>query len=417
MNDIRTFWETCLQQDFSFSPDVAGYATLIAFLLLAIGLSWMFGAVCKRFVTPVVHRLVQRTSTVWDDYLLDEKVLNALFHVLPGLIFCQCLPWCFVEDGSRIYPLLYVVVERCARIYVTVTFIALFTRFLSQLVEAANHHDRFKEYHIVGVVQFAKLIAYCVGGIIIVAILFGRNPISLIAGLGAAATVLMLVFRDSILGLVAGIQLSVNRMLKPGDWVTIDKLGINGIVEKVSLTTVKVRNFDHTISTVPPYTLVSDAFQNWDGMYGKGLRRVKRALYIDVNTIRFCTDADWDALQVHDVLPLVGLSERNDRTVNLRLFRAYAENYLKSLPEVALPAGDTDNKDEGYTFSWVMARQLEPTSHGLPLELWFYFRETDFCRYEALAADCMEHLMAMLPVFGLRQFQSPAGSDLLRWQS
>ena len=214
----------------------------------------------------------------------------------------------------------------------------------------------------------------------------------------------MFIFKDTIMGLVAGIQLSAAKMLKPGDWVTIERLGINGVVETVTLITVKIRNFDNTITTVPPYTLVSEAFQNWDGMKVRHARRVKRALRIDMTSIRRLNPEEVRRLAGEGYLGPDTAETTAAAPINLTLFRHYAEDFLRRHPEVV-------HEESG---QWLMARQLEPTSEGLPLELWFYFREIEFVRYEDLAAEVMEHLIAALPAFGLRLFQLPGGNDFAR---
>lgn len=380
--------------DLGFSLSTAtgcAVALMLAGVALVAALAGLAG---NRFITPVIIRLVEKTHTAVDDYFLNRPVLKSLWHILPGFIFYLLFPYCLSPDREAAT---YRFMEGGARIYITIAFILFFKSFLTNVSTYTTEQERFRNHHLVGIVQFLKLIVYSLGGIIVIAILFGKDPLNLIAGLGAAATILMLVFRDSILGLVAGIQLSVNKMLKPGDWVTLKKLDINGIVEEVTLTTVKVRNFDNTISTVPPYTLVSDSFQNWEGMKAKGARRVKRALFIDIHTIRFCSREEIHQLHAKQLVSDEDY-ESATATTNLTLFRHYAERYLTAQPDIL-------KEEDG---SWLMARQLEPTPHGLPVELWFYFSETQFVRYEQLAAECIEHLIAMLPAFGLTHYQYPS---------
>lgn len=414
MISLRETLETFLHDCAGLPHDYAEATGVFLLLLLLAFAAWLAGALCQRFVSPLIRHLAQRTPMEWDDILLDRRVLNALFRVVPGVLFYQLQPHCFPPEAAGSYSVAQTLVERGAAIYVAVTFVLLASRLLSQFVEVADRADNLKVHHVVGVVQFVKLIVYCVGGIVVTAFIFGRNPVHLIAGLGAAATVLMLIFRDSILGLVAGIQLSANNMLKPGDWISIERLGVDGIVETISLTTVKIRNFDHSVSTVPPYTLVSDVFRNWEGMFASGRRRVKRALRIDIDSVRFCSAEEVAGLErLHLLAP--AYADDGQRPVNLRLFRLYAENYLRRRPDVAKgeqkPADATPDGPAN-VFGWIMARQLEPTPDGLPIEFFFYLDETDFSRYETLAADCMEHLVATLPAFGLRAFQHPAGRDL-----
>lgn len=379
------------------AASVLPHLTLAAHLLLLALLCSAIGWACRRFLVPIVMKIVSKTMTVLDDYLINEPVLKGVCRIVPGMVFLLLLPYCFPGIEFESKPLVQTILEIGVKIYLTCASVLLVNAFLTNLCTFTTEQEKFKNHHLVSIVQFLKLISYCIGGIIVVAFLFNRSPINLIAGLGAAATVLMLVFRDSILGLVAGIQLSANKMLKPGDWITIKKLDIDGVVEELSLTTVKIRNFDNTISTVPPYTLVSDSFQNWTGMFESGARRFKRILLIDVNTIRACSEDELAAWRRKKLIDKADCEEESP--VNLTLFRRYAERYLRQLSSVR---GD----------QWLMARQLEQTPQGLPLELFFYFKETNFVKYEQLAAEVVEHFVATLPQFGLRLFQVPAGRDL-----
>lgn len=364
--------------------------TLLAAVLLG---SLLFAYCCRRFLTPLILKAVSRTHTRWDDYLINRPVLNALCQLLPGLLVYQMLPFCF----GNYFGLAFVATYRLTRAWIAFSGMMLVAAFLKNITTVAT--KELEEHHLVGILQFLRLLTYCLGCIILFSLLFGNDPVRVIAGLGAAATVLMLVFKDSILGLVAGIQLSMNKMLKVGDWVTIKKLDINGTVEEVSLTTVKVRNFDNTVSTVPPYTLVSDSFQNWDAMFAKGLRRVKRVIYIDLQTIRFATEEEKDTLKRKK---LISKSDaESPRATNLSLFRHYLTNTLKA---------DAQVSDE----QWVLARQLDPTPTGLPLEIWFYTSETSFVRFEDFASDYIELFIAMMPTFGLKPYQAPAGQDFDR---
>lgn len=397
---------TDLGLSLSSADGFAFWTLVVALALVAILVGWL----CNRLITPVILHITARTETLLDDYFFNRRVLRALWHVVPGLLFSGLLPTLFdaqTTTGTQ------VILTRGSQIYVTITIVLLLTAFLSNVATYATEQGKVKSHYIVGIVSFAKIVICFLGVIVVIAQFLGRNPAGLIAGLGAAATVLMLVFKDSILGLVAGIQLSLNKMLKPGDWITVEKQGINGIVEEVKLTTVKVRNFDNTILTVPPYTLVSESFQNWEGMKQRAARRVKRAIFIDINSVSFVSEEIIEELRAAGLIDTADEThqEATDETLitqdltlttNLTLFRHYAERYLRSLPIVVHAEG----------WQWVMARQLDPTPNGLPLEFWFYLAETDFVRYEDLAARCMEHLIATAPRFHLRLFQAPTGTDI-----
>ena len=366
---------------------IAQIAVVLALLLVSLLLAWGLNKV----LVPLVLKIVATTKTRWDDYLVNLPVLKAVCRLLPSILVYNLLPLCF--DGHN--GLTFTIIYQLTQVYIAFSCVMLLSAFLKNITTVAI--EELEEHHLVGILQFLQVLTYCLGGIIMVSLLCGYNPTRVIAGLGAAATVLMLVFKDTLLGLVAGIQLSANGMLKVNDWITLPKLHINGFVESMSLTTIKVRNFDNTISTVPPYTLVSDSFQNWSGMQAAGCRRVKRALYIDINSIHFA-DRECREMLVRKKLASKSCLEA-ERTTNLTLFRHYLSRRL---------ADDGKVSDK----QWRLIRQLEPTPNGLPLEVWFYFNETAFVRFEELASTYMEEMIASLPLFELRAFQSPTGADL-----
>lgn len=363
---------------------------LISAILLFATLIYL---VCHKAIKPVVHKITARTQTNWDDHLLNEKVLNSLCNLIPPIIIYTTLPLAFRDQPVTLDFLL-----RLCGVYITITTVRLVCNFLTSLHTISTEDERLKGHSLKGVFQMIKLCIICIGTIITVGILIDKDPATLLAGLGASAAILMLVFKDSIIGLVAGVQLSVNDMLRVGDWITIPKYNTDGTVMEITLTTVKVRNWDNTIATIPPYTLVSDSFQNWRGMRESGGRRVKRSLYIDMNTIRFCTEQ-----QLHlfcKEIWMEGLSPSpTDPPVNLYLFRRYVEHYLRHHPQVNARLT-------------LMVRQLQPTPQGLPLEFYFFSKDKDWIPYEHLQASVLEHLMATLPRFGLKVFQSPSGTDL-----
>lgn len=400
MNTLQTYVNELMLSVIS-DADAAYWATVVVMLLVPALLAALVGALCRRLLLPVVHLWVKRTSNKWDDYFLNPPVLRAACMVVPGVLFAMFLPYLHVLRNGEDLPSFYHLIAVLTNVYITGTVIHLINTFLSNIIVYTTETSHRDNHHVVGIVQFLKILVYGLGAIVIVALLFGKNPVNLIAGLGAAATVLMLVFKDSILGLVAGIQLSANKMLKPGDWVTLKNHGIDGVVEHVSLTTVKIRNFDNTISTVPPYTLVSDSFQNWDGMVQSGARRVKRSLFIDVHSITFATAEQMAELKQKGLMVPERNAEASEKVVNLTLFREYAEHYLSQRPYISRA-------------HFLLARHLEPTPTGVPVELWFFFTDTRFVVFEHMAAEAMEHLLAVLPAFGLRHYQQPGGSDLLR---
>ena len=293
-------------------------------------------------------------------------------------------------------------------------FSALFECAVFGVLSGVQRAGEVQRQAVEGVAADGTGDSFFIGAIIIVGILINRSPLVLLTGLGASAAVLMLVFKDSIMGFVSGIQLSANNMLKVGDWITMPKYGADGTVIEVTLNTVKVRNFDKTITTIPPYLLISDSFQNWRGMQESGGRRVKRSINIDMNSVCFCTS---DMLEKYRRIQLLKeyvesteqrLASYNEaheidnsvlvngrRQTNLGVFRAYLTSYLKSLPEV--------NHD-----LTCMVRQLQPTADGIPLELYFFSSTTVWVDYEGIQADVFDHVLAIIPEFGLRVFQRPS---------
>lgn len=348
-------------------------------------------ALCRHLFIPIVKRVTRRTRSSWDDVLFNDTLLHDIVHVVPPILIFVLMPMVFSEG----HPVLEFLLKVNA-IYLIVVVAKLLCTFLSSLYKLSNRKESFKNHPLKGVYQMLKIVVICVALIIIVSVLIDKNPGYILTALGASAAVLMLVFKDMILGLVAGVQLSANDMLRPGDWISMPKYGADGDVIEVTLTTVKVQNWDKTITTIPPYALISDSFQNWRGMKESGGRRVKRAIYIDMRSISFCTEEQLAEFEQRGWLD--GIEREDKFTVNLHIFRNYLESYLRSHHRV--------NQN-----MIIMVRQLQPTAQGLPLELYFFSDGTDWIPYEHLQSEIFEHVFAVLPTFGLRVFQSPMGID------
>ncbi|MBR5238578.1 MAG: mechanosensitive ion channel [Paludibacteraceae bacterium] len=354
---------------------------------------YMVNLIFRRVLSPAIRKVTNKTTFEWDEIVLSDSMLKDISRLIPPILLAVLLPIVFVE-GSDVLDF----VMRINNIYLVVVVAKLFCTFLASLYNLSLHHERLKNHSLQSVYQMLKVLVVCVALIIVVSILINKNPGYILTALGASAAVLMLVFKDMIVGLVAGVQLSVNDMLRPGDWIAMPKYGADGDVIEVSLTTVKVQNWDKTITTIPPYALVSDSFQNWRGMQESGGRRVKRSVYIDMRSIQFCTEEQIKEFESKGWLE--GIERADDRPVNLHVFRNYLEKYLRNHPRV--------NQD-----MTIMVRQLQPTVEGLPLELYFFSAGTAWIQYEQLQSEIFEHLFAILPTFGLRIFQSPMGSDLV----
>lgn len=359
----------------------------IAVILL---IAYLTDLICRKVIVPTIKKIVATTKATWDDYLFSNKVLDSVCHIIPSIVIYILLPFAFYDVPSWLSFLM-----KISQVYIIATTLKLICVFLSALYELSNQHEQLKDRPLKGVYQMLKIIAIFVGTIGIISVLIDKSPIALFAGLGAAATVLMLVFKDTIVGLVAGVQLSANDMLRPGDWIVMEKSGANGVVTEVTLTTIKVRNWDNTITTIPPYTLVSDSFQNWRGMQESDGRRIKRSINIDMRSVRFCAPEE---LKNYVANGWITPEEATPETINLGVFRKYLENYLRQHPLVN-------------TNMTLMVRQLQPTPQGLPIELYFFSANKNWVPYEQLQADIFDYVLAVLPQFGLRIFQSPSGND------
>ena len=385
------------------------------FILFALLLLIAFGVdfICRFILLHIVSALVKRTRVTWDDILFDRSVLIRLSRMVAPLVLSLTIPMAFA--GVESFGLL--LISRLCNVLILITFLYIINALLKAIYTVYNSKEQFRDRPLKGLLQTAQVALWFIGGIVIIATLLGKSPLSLLAGLGASAAILMLVFKDSIMGVVSGVQLSANDMLKVGDWIAMPKYGADGTVIEVTLNTVKVRNWDNTITTIPPYLLVSDSFQNWRGMQESGGRRVKRSVNIDMNSVRFCTPEMLDKYrkiklladyidQTEKVIKDYNEAQQIDNSVlvngrrqtNLGVFRAYLNAYLHNLPTV---------NDE----MTILVRHLQPTDHGIPVELYFFTRTTDWAPYEQIQADVFDHLLAIVPEFDLRVFQSPTGAD------
>lgn len=363
----------------------------VGVILCVVLLFYISGLICSKIVIPITNRLTKKTRFKWDDMVFNSDNLKHATNLFAGIILISSLPLLMPENST-----LFSVSSKICVIYITIIFVKLCCGILTSLYLLTNYAKKTKNHTLQGVFQMLKILTICIGIIIVTSIVIDKDPTKLLAGLGASAAVLMLVFKDSIMGLVAGVQLTANDMLRPGDWIIVDKYGADGEVMEVTLTTVKVRNWDKTIVTLPPYALVSESFQNWRGMFDSGGRRIKRSIFIDMNTIALCSKEDVERLADKGLLTL---DRSTTGIVNLTAFREWLENWLKNSEKV----------NHGMM---TMVRHLQPTANGLPLELYFFFNGTAWVDYEHVQAEIFEYVLAILPEFGLKVFQSPTGKDL-----
>ena len=389
MEDLNTLvaqWLAETGWDESYITLTTKAIIILGILLVAFAVTVVF----RRLIVPALQKISARTKATWDDYLFSDRVMHCTARLIPPIIWYALLRAAFYD-----MPLLLDVLHKGCIIYLIVVFLQLVAAFLDTLYDISSRHETLRNRPLKGVYQMIKLLAVCVGVILIVSILIGRDATTILAGLGASAAIIMLIFRDSILGLVAGVQLSANDMLRPGDWITMTKYGADGYVTEVTLTTVKVQNFDKTITTIPPYALVSDSFQNWRGMWESGGRRIKRSLLIDASTVRALTGEELAALSKKQ---MVEAGDAAEPVANLYALREYAARYIKHHPEI-------------HPDLMQMVRALQPTPEGIPIEVYCFTRDTNWVAYEAVQGAVFDHLLAVLPEFGLRCYQRSSDRD------
>lgn len=376
-----------------FNPQHATWA--IEWLSLAgiALLSYLTTKIFKYLIIPIIQKITSKTKATWDDYIFNEKMLKHFCYMVPPIVWYILLPFVLTDSPYLLHLLL-----KASLIALVIASLQLINTFLFTIHEITSEHESLKNRPLKGIYQMINLVSIFIGIIIIISILIDKNAGSILAGLGASAAILMLIFKDSILGLVAGVQLSANDMLRPGDWITMSKYGADGTVIEVSLTTVKVQNFDKTITTIPPYILVSDSFQNWRGMQESKGRRIKRSINIDLTSIRLYTPDELERIEKAGLLEGIKY-DKEKPVVNLYLLRQYILNYLKN------------HKRIHKTYA-LLVRQMQPTPEGLPLEIYCFTDTPVWPEYEAIQSEIFDYILAIIPMFGLRVYQRPAGSDL-----
>ena len=383
MENIRIFVEELISLT-GLSGSAVPVLRHVLLVLIAILLAVLAGLLCRRIIVPIVRRLTAHTDARWDDVLFGEKVLISACHIVPAIVIWQLLPLVFYQ-----YPVVRELLTRATAIYITVTTVRLVLVFISAVKELEGDERSARQQYLYSFMGVVRIVIMFVAVIIVVAIVLDRDPMKLFAGLGATSAVLMLVFQDTIKGLVAGIRLTSNDMLHKGDWITVPKAGANGIVEDMSLTTVKIRNFDNTMVTVTPQSLVDDSFQNWNGMQQGEGRRVNRTVHYDFRSIRVVDEALRKQLLDKKYFKA---GEVKTGMVNMTLYRQYLAAWLSHHPLV--------NPD-----MTLMVRQMDPTPEGLPVEFYFFLKEKEWVPYENQMAEIMEHIYAVTPDFGLQIYQ------------
>ena len=379
--------------------------SVIAVVIVLI-LAWLSDIISRKVLITVITKLVRRTKTHWDDILLERKVFNKISHFAPAIIINLSAGMISHETTGQY-------VQNATQIYMIILTVMLIDSFFSAANDIYNTLPVSKTRPIKGYIQIVKIFFYIMGCISIISILIGQTPIYILGTMGAFAAVLILVFKDTILGFVASIQLSANKMVNIGDWISMPSKSADGTVIDISLNTVKVQNWDKTISTIPTYTLVSESFNNWKGMEESGGRRIKRHLNIDVKSIHFLNDEEIDMAEkvklissyiaekkaeIKQANPENEIPVNQKRLTNIGTFRKYIEAYLQNHPKI----------HNDMTF---LVRQLQPSEKGLPIEIYVFSNDQEWANYEAIQSDIFDHILAIVPEFNLKVFQNPTGDD------
>ena len=390
----------------------AGLLVNVVGAVALVFLSWLAYLLAKRVVLRAIRFLSSKTSTDWDKVLIEYRVFARLSNVVPALVAHVLAPVLFEGVESLVG-----FVQGLAKVYLVVVLLFTLQALLNGLLSIYQRYDISKRIPIKGLLQAVMLVACFVGGVFIISIVMGREIGTLMAGLGAMVMGFLFVFKDAIMGLVAGIQIATNDTVRKGDWIEMKGHGIDGDVIDVSLTTVKVQNFDKTVVSIPASKLITEACRNWRGMKDSGGRRIKRPIRIDMRSIRFADEAllekfqrfdllkgylqsRLDEVNVHNQTANMDLSElvNGRRLTNIGTFRAYIMAYLKSHPQIR----------QDRTF---LIRQLAPGDNGLPIEIYIFTDTTVWAEYEAIQADIFDHLLAVIPEFGLAPFQNSTGKE------
>lgn len=382
-------------------------AAIIMILFISI-LCIIANFITQKIVLRVITHIITNNKFEWDNILLERKVFRRLSHIVPAII---------IYYFSTTFPAYQHLIEKGAITYIIIVGLMVINSFLKAVNDIYLTFEISKTKPIKGYIQVVQIIVFILGGLVVIANLLGESPFILLSGIGALSAVLLIVFRDSLLGLVAGIQLAANDMVQVGDWIEMPKYDADGDIIDISLNTVKVQNFDKTITTIPSYALISDSFKNWRGMQASGGRRIKRSLFIDTNSITFCTEemiekfktiqflSDYITTKEHEIAEYNAKNKINRNNpvngralTNIGVFRAYINQYLQHHPGISPEMT-------------LLVRQLAPTEMGLPLEIYAFTNDIRWDVYETIQSDIFDHLFAVAAEFGLHLFQNPSGND------
>ena len=391
MTNISQWLHDLLAVKMNIDPDIAGIlSTLLlvgAMIAIGVGINWLLQYILSWFT----KRSKKLKHSKWNSIIVQRRLGHHILLLIPGIIL-YLLPYMIFERDSRTILFLH----KADIIFIIIVSMRICNALMLGFLDFYRTTDKNKSHPLQGLIQVLQVAMYFVGGIIITAILIDKSPTVLLTGLGASAAVLMLIFKDSILGFVAGVQLSQNNMVKIGDWIQTTDGSANGNIEEITMNTIKVRNWDNTLTMIPPYTLVNTPFRNWRGMQESGGRRVDKNIFIDITTLEYCSRESLDS--IHEALPLmrsyIESLDIEKMPINIQLYRTYIEMFLRANPEV------NSSLD-------IIVTQRESTAYGLPIEVYFFLKDKAWASYERKQSDIFDHLMAAAPVFGLRMYQRP----------
>ncbi len=393
----------------------AMYLKLAILLFILFIISYVTNLIVKKILIRFIHSVIKKTKTIWDDALVKNKVFISLSHIAPAILIHLTIPYIF-EDFDWAVP--YIL--RLVNVYISIVLIIVIINFLNTLKYYSENTKLFKDNPLDSYFQLVKIAIYIIGSIIVLSFLLNKSPLYFFSALGAMTVVLLLIFKDTIMGFVASIQLSANNMIRIGDWVSMPKYGADGDVIEMNLTTIKIQNWDKTITTIPTYAFISDSFKNWRGMTESGGRRIKRSLNIKVSSIKFCTREMLERFKKFQLIKnyieeksnkIEEFNKKNkiDKShlingrhlTNIGIFRVYVESYVKNNPDINLNMT-------------CMVRQLPSTEKGLPIEIYTFSNRQEWVIYEGIMSDMFDHLIAAVPEFELEIFQNPTGTDFRR---
>ncbi|MDI5898764.1 mechanosensitive ion channel family protein [Flavobacterium yafengii] len=399
-------------EDFGLDPTLALYLKLLTLIFVLFIISFLSWYLTKIVIVRFVHKIFLKTKVVWDDVLIEKKVFEKIAYLVPAFIIVLVAPYIFGDFPTVIE---YVII--LSNIFIIIVIIRSAIILLSVFDEIVSNTLILKDKPITSYIQVLKIVVYFIGGILVLSLLLGKSPFYFLGAMGAMTAILLLIFKDTILGFVASIQMSVYDMARVGDWISMPKYDADGDVMSINLNTVKVQNWDKTITTIPTYAFITDSFKNWRGMSDSGGRRIKRAIYLKVSSFQFCGEKMLSQFKKYKLIQDYITTKENDvqkfnseiidneivsvnirRLTNIGVFRIYAEKYITAHPDI--------NKD-----MIIMVRQLEATSKGLPLEIYCFSSQKEWLKYETIISDIFDHLLTITSEFELEVFEEPTGND------